>query len=94
MARAEPYLGRFLSKFLLAVIPGLVASGLAVFVLYAIHLSHLPEPADRLTDAATEAAATNDGLTSEERRELTRQMLKARRENPEVPALVKPTPKL
>jgi hypothetical protein len=93
MARAEPYLGRFLSKFLLAVIPGVVASGLAVFVLYAIHLSHVPEPAERLTDAATEASAANDGLTGEERRELTRQMLKARRDNPEVPALVKPTPR-
>jgi len=93
MARAEPYLGRFLSRFLLAVVPGLVASALAVFVLYTVHLSRMPEPVDRLTGLAPETASVSDGLSSEERRELTRQMLKARRENPEVPALVRPTPR-
>jgi hypothetical protein len=93
MARAEPYLGRFLSRFLLAVVPGLAASALAVFVLYAVHLSRMPEPIDRLTGVAPETASVSDGLSSEERRELTRQMLKARRENPEVPALVRPTPR-
>jgi hypothetical protein len=93
MARAEPYLGRFLSRFLLAVVPGLAASALAVFVLYAVHLSRMPEPIDRLTGVVPETASVSDGLSSEERRELTRQMLKARRENPEVPALVRPTPR-
>ena len=36
----------------------------------------------------------NDGLSADERRELTRQMLKERRENPEEPAEVKPVPSL
>jgi hypothetical protein len=85
MERAEPYLGRFLSRFLVAVVPGIAASALAVFVLYALHLSQVPEPAERLVNIRSD-----DNLTAEERRELTRQMLKARRENPEVPVAVTP----
>jgi hypothetical protein len=81
--------GRFQSKFLLMVVPGLVASGIAAAVLYAIHVARAPESIELLTDVA----AQGDGLSAEERRELTRQMLKARRENQEEPARVRPTAK-
>jgi len=87
MQRAEPYVGRFLSRFSLAVVPGIAASALAVFVLYAMHLSQMPEPAERLVNIA----GSDDNLTAEERRELTRQMLKARRESPEIPVEVTPS---
>jgi hypothetical protein len=40
----------------------------------------------------TDVTPQSDGLSAEERRGLTRQMLKARRENPEEPAEVRPTP--
>lgn len=81
-------LGRFPSKFLLMVIPGLVASGVVASVLYAVHVSRAPSSSDVLTDVAPQG----DGLSAEERRGLTRQMLKARRENPEEPAEVRPIP--
>jgi hypothetical protein len=90
MERPEPFLGRFLSKFLMMVVPGVAASAVAVAVVYAVHVSRAPEPIDRLTDPTPQS----DGLSTEERRELTRQMLKERRENPQQPALVKPTPTL
>jgi hypothetical protein len=90
MGSAEPILGRFASKFLLMVVPAVIASAVAVFVLYAVHVARTPEPADRLTDVTPQS----DGLSTEERRELTRQMLKERRENPQQPALVRPTPTL
>jgi hypothetical protein len=79
----------FQSKFLLMVVPGLIASGIAAAVLYAIHVARAPESTEFLTDVA----AQGDGLSAEERRELTRQMLKARRENQEEPARVRPTAK-
>src|SRR5579863_9365618 len=90
MGQAEPLRGRFVSKFLLMVVPGVAASAVAVFVLYAVHVSRAPEPVERLTDLTPQS----DGLSTEERRELTRQMLKARRENPQEPAQVRPTPTL
>jgi hypothetical protein len=80
--------GRFPSKFLLMVIPGVVASGLAASVLYAVHVSRAPSPSEFLTDLPLQG----DGLSAEERRDLTREMLKARRENPQEPAEVRPTP--
>jgi hypothetical protein len=75
---------------LLAVVPGLAASALAVFVLYAVNVSQAPEPGERL---ASIASSGDDNLSAEERRELTRQALKARRENPQVPVEVTPTPR-
>jgi hypothetical protein len=75
---------------LLAVVPGLAASALAVFVLYAVNMSQAPEPGERLANIASSG---DDNLSAEERRELTRQMLRARRENPQVPAEVSPTPR-
>jgi hypothetical protein len=88
MEPAEANLGRFPSKFLLMVIPGLVASGIVALVLYAVHVSRAPSSAELLTDLTPQ----DDGLSTEERRGLTRQMLKARRENPQEPAQVRPTP--
>jgi hypothetical protein len=90
MGLGRPLLGSFMSKFLLMVVPGVAASALAVFVLYAVHVSRVPEPIEQLTDLTPQS----DGLSTEERRELTRQMLKARRENPQEPAQVRPTPTL
>jgi hypothetical protein len=81
-------LGRFPSKFLLMVIPGLIASGVVASVLYAVHVSRAPSSSELLTDLTPQG----DGLSAEERRGLTRQMLKARRENPQEPAEVRPTP--
>jgi hypothetical protein len=89
MARAEPYRGPILSKIVMTVVPGVVASAIAVFVLYSVHSTRAPETAERVTGLAP----AGDDLTAEERRELTRQMLKARRENQEEPELVKPTPR-
>src|SRR6266851_1532749 len=87
MGPAGSDLGRFPLKFLLMVIPGLIASGIVALVLYAVHISRAPEPSELLTDLTPQG----DGLSAEERRELTRQMLKARRENPQEPAQVRPT---
>ena len=88
MEPAGTNLGRFPSKFLLMVIPGLIASGVVASVLYAVHVSRAPSSCELLTDLTPQG----DGLSAEERRGLTRQMLKARRENPQEPALVRPTP--
>lgn len=88
MEPAGANLGRFQSKFLLMVIPGLIASGVVASVLYAIHISRTPSSAELLTDLTPQG----DGLSAEERRGLTRQMLRARRENPQEPAQVRPTP--
>jgi hypothetical protein len=88
MEPAGTTLGRFPSKFLLMVIPGLVASGVVASVLYAVHVSRAPSSSELLTDVTPQG----DGLSAEERRDLTRQMLKARRENPQEPAQVRPTP--
>jgi hypothetical protein len=90
MGQGKPLLGKFMSRFLLMVVPGVTASAVAVFVLYAVHVSRTPEPIALLTDLTPQS----DGLSTEERRELTRQMLKARRENPQEPAQVRPTPTL
>jgi hypothetical protein len=90
MGQAQPFLGRFASKFLLMVVPGVAASAVAVFVLYAVHVSRPSEPVEWLATLTPQS----DGLSTEERRELTRQMLKARRENPQEPAQVRPTPAL
>jgi hypothetical protein len=81
-------LGRFPSKFLLMVVPGLIASGVVASVLYAVHVSRAPSSSELLTDVTPQG----DGLSAEERRGLTRQMLKARRENPQEPVEVRPTP--
>lgn len=88
MEPAGVNLGRFPSKFLLMVIPGLIASGVVALVLYAVHASQTPSSSEVLTDLTPQG----DGLSAEERRGLTRQMLKARRENLEEPAQVRPTP--
>src|SRR5215813_2266842 len=88
MKPAGDRLGRFPSKFLLMVIPGLIASGVVASVLYAVHVSRAPSSSEMLTDLTPQG----DGLSAEERRGLTRQMLKARRENPQEPAEVRPTP--
>src|SRR5580692_4516796 len=88
MGQGKPLLGKFMSRFLLMVVPGVTASAVAVFVLYAVHVSRTPEPIALLTDLTPQS----DGLSTEERRELTRQMLKERRENRQEPAQVKPTP--
>src|SRR5215467_2416905 len=88
MEPAGANLGRFPSKFLLMVIPGLVASGIVALVLYAVHVSRAPSSAELLSDLTPQ----DDGLSTEERRGLTRQMLKARRENPQEPVQVRPTP--
>ncbi len=88
MEPAGTNLGRFPSKFLLMVIPGLIASGVVASVLYAVHVSRAPSSSELLTDLTLQG----DGLSAEERRGLTRQMLKARRENPQEPAQVRPTP--
>jgi hypothetical protein len=88
MEPAGTNLGRFPSKFLLMVVPGLIASGVVASVLYAVHVSRAPSSSELLTDLTPQG----DGLSAEERRGLTRQMLKARRENPQEPAEVRPTP--
>jgi hypothetical protein len=88
MEPAGTNLGRFPSKFLLMIIPGLVASGVAASVLYAVHASRTPSSSEFLSDLTPQG----DGLSAEERRGLTRQMLKDRRENPQEPAEVRPTP--
>ena len=89
MKQAVPYFGRFLSKLVLEIIPGALVSVFAAYLLSMLHLG--AEPA---TPSQTASVPQNDGLSADERRELTRQMLKERRENPEEPAEVKPIPSL
>jgi hypothetical protein len=88
MEMAGTAVRRFPSKFLLMIIPGLIASGVVASVLYAVHVSRAPSSSELLTDLTPQG----DGLSAEERRGLTRQMLKARRENPQEPVEVRPTP--
>jgi hypothetical protein len=90
MKQAVPYFGRFLSKLLLEIIPGALVSVLAAYLLGMLHLG--AEPATTPSPSVT--AVQNDGLSADERRELTRQMLKERRENPEETVEVKPVPSL
>jgi hypothetical protein len=94
MERARPgrallLRGLFSSAFLLTIIPAAIASAVAVYVLYAIQPTRGADPGDR----ASAVALPSDDLSTEERRELTRQMLKERRENPQVPAEVTPAPR-
>jgi len=92
MKQAVPYLGRFLSKFFFEIVPGALVSMAAAYFLSMLHLARGAEPTTDSPPAVT--VLQNDGLTADERRELTRQMLKERRENPEEPAEVKPMPSL
>jgi len=91
MKQAVPYLGRYLSKFVFEIIPGALVSVLAAYFLSMLHLARGAEPT---ADPPALSTLQNDGLSADERRELTRQMLKERRENPEQPAEVKPIPSL
>jgi hypothetical protein len=88
MKRAVPYL----SKFVFEIIPGALVSVVAAYFLSMLHLARGAEPP--AADPPTVVTIQNDGLSADERRELTRQMLKERRENPEQPAEVKPVPSL
>src|SRR5260370_37363176 len=87
MKQAVPYLGRFLSKFVFEIIPGALVSVLAAYFLSVLHIAR---GAEQVADPPSVAAMQSDGLSADQRRELTRQMLKERRENPEEPAEVKP----
>jgi hypothetical protein len=91
MKQAVPYLGRFLSKFVFEIIPGALVSVVAAYFLSMLHLARGAEPT---AEPPVLATTQSDGLSADERRELTRQMLKERRENPEEPAEVKPIPSL
>ncbi len=71
MKQAVPYFGRFLSKLVLEIIPGALVSVFAAYLLSMLHLG--AEPA---TPSQTASVPQNDGLSADERRELTRQMLK------------------
>jgi uncharacterized membrane protein len=88
MGRAEAFSGRMSSAVLLTFLGAVIASAVAFIVLYAVYAPQAPDAADRSADLTT----VGDGMSAEERRELTRQMLKARRENPEIPAEVRPVP--
>ena len=90
MERAWPARGLLSSAFLLTIIPAAVASAVAVYVFYAVQPTRGADGGDR----AAQFAPVNRDLSAEERRELTRQMLKERRENPDLPAEVRPTPSL
>src|SRR5260370_8856739 len=70
------------------VVPGLFARGVVASVLDGVHVSRAPSSSELLTDLTPQG----DGLSAEERRGLTRQMLKSRRENPQEPVEVRPTP--
>src|SRR5580704_5483118 len=92
MKQAVPYLGRYLSKLVFEIIPGALLSVLAAYFMSMLHLARGAEPA--ADPPVIAAPVQNDGLSGDERRELTRQMLRERRENPEEPAEVKPVPSL
>src|ERR1700733_3947271 len=78
--------GLFSSALIVTIVPAAIASAVAVYVIYAVQPARGPETVDRLTPAAL----PGDQMSAEQRRELTRQMLKDRRENPQVPAEVTP----
>jgi hypothetical protein len=92
MGQAEAFKGRFSPTFLLTLAAAGIASAAAVGVLYAIHAVQVSDVAGRSAELTALHTTLGDGLSAEERRELTRQMLKARRENREIPAQVRPTP--
>jgi hypothetical protein len=91
MKLAVPYFGRFMSKLFLEIVPGALVSMLAAYLFSMLHLAQGAEPT---TPSQSVTAIQNDGLSADERRELTRQMLKERRENPEETVEVKPVPSL
>ena len=88
MGRAEAFPGRMSSAVLLTLLVAVIASAAAFVVLYAAYAPPALDAAGRSAELTT----VGDGMSAEERRELTRQMLKARRENPETPAQVRPVP--
>jgi hypothetical protein len=90
MKQAVPYIGRYFSKLVFEIIPGALVSVLAAYFLNVLHLARGAEPAVAEPPAVTQS----DGLSGDERRELTRQMLRERRENPEETVEVKPMPSL
>jgi hypothetical protein len=90
MKQAVPYIGRYFSKLFFEIIPGALVSVLAAYFLNVLHLARGAEPAVAEPPAVTQS----DGLSADERRELTRQMLRERRENPEETVEVKPLPSL
>lgn len=87
MQRALPFFRRFLSKFALEILPAALASVAAGATLTYLHLGRAADP-----PAAQTVAVQADEPTVQSQRELTRQILKARRENAELPAQVTPRP--
>ncbi len=67
---------------------------MSVLAAYFLSMLHLARGAEPTADPPSHHRMQSDGLSADERRELTRQMLKERRENPEEPAEVKPMPSL
>src|SRR5262245_39492969 len=91
-----PILVRFGSKLVLEVLPSIAATVIGGYLLTQLHLgsSAKPEtPAPQPAAAApTSEQPTSEQPTAREDRAAMREVLKARRENPETPATVTPKP--
>jgi hypothetical protein len=85
-----PNLVRLGSKLVLEILPSIAATVIGGYLLAQIHFGRVPEPPEPAQGAAT-SASEQDAPTAREERAAMRDVLKARRENPEVPAVVQPS---
>ena len=81
-----PNLIRLGSKLVLEILPSIAATVIGGYLLAQIHYARAPEP----EPAAAQATSDQETPTAREERAAMRDVLKARRENPEVPAVVRP----
>ena len=87
MQRVALLFSRFISKFTFEVVPAVLASVIAAATIAYLHLGR---PADHVSAPLSAVARSGEEPSIQAQRDLTRQVLKARRENTETPAQVIP----
>lgn len=87
---AKSGLAMFGTKLIVQIIPSIAATVIGGYLLAQIHLGSSAPPDQPTQQTAPANAANDDRPTVREDRAAMRQVLRARRENPEPPATVKP----
>ena len=85
-----PILVKYGSKLVLEILPSVAATVIGGYLLAQIHFARAPEPPAQQQAAVAPAPSTPDTPTVREDRAAMREVLKERRENPELPAVVRP----
>jgi hypothetical protein len=86
-------MGRFFnfgSRLILEILPSVAATVIGGYLLTQLHFGHTTEPATPSPQAVAAPADTTEIPTVREDRAAMREVLKERRENPELPAIVRP----